>query len=230
MRKMKKAIVMLAAVLAVTAFGGCGRQFDASAYIKSLLDNSYKNDSTEFVKQDVGTAERASDLYEQGIDTELDSLISTFTTEIPDGLKEEFRGVLKDVFRSVRYTVGEAVEKEDSYEVEVKYQKMDVFAPAMENYYAALEKKVEEIAEQMQEGGEQPTEEELNEQRCAMLKDAIKDALQDVSYEDEASVKIHVNLVNDVWTPDEDDVYKLETLLLDYDAVAQGAEEEAGTE
>ncbi len=223
MRKMKRTILLLAAMLAAVSLGGCGRKFDASAYMKSVMDNSYKNDSTEFVAQKVGTAEQAQELYEQGIDTELNSLISKFDAPIPDDLKEEFREVLKDVFKSVKYTVGEAVKKDDSYEVEVRYQKMDIFGPALEIFYAASEKRMSEIAEEVNKGGEQPSDEELGQQRCEMLKDAIQEALADVTYEDEESMVVHINLVDDVWTPDQDDVYELEMSLLDIDVATEKA-------
>ena len=53
MKRLKTVAVMLMAVLALGLFGGCGISFDASAYIKALLDNSYKNDSAEFVAQKI---------------------------------------------------------------------------------------------------------------------------------------------------------------------------------
>ena len=54
MKKMRKIVILLAAVMAAVLLGGCGN-FDASGYIKALLDNSYKNDSTAFVEEKVGT-------------------------------------------------------------------------------------------------------------------------------------------------------------------------------
>ena len=40
----KKIAVLLILVLSTGLIGGCGQQFDAAAYVKALLDNSYKND------------------------------------------------------------------------------------------------------------------------------------------------------------------------------------------
>ena len=48
---MKKCVAVLA--MAVVTLTGCA-SFDASAYLKAILDNSYKNDSTAFVEQKVG--------------------------------------------------------------------------------------------------------------------------------------------------------------------------------
>lgn len=217
---MRKAVVLLVAVMLAAVLGGCGNSFDASGYVKALLDNSYKNDSTAFVEQKVGTEEQASELYEQGIDTELNSITSQ--VQLSDELSAEFREVLKDVFKNVKYTVGEATKGENgSYDVEVKYQKMDVFAPAMESFNAASEAYIAEMTEKAQNGEETPSESEMTEAVFTMLKDAIKESMGNVSYEDEASTTIHIELVDKVYTPNEDDIYNLEELLFDTDAVAE---------
>lgn len=218
MKKMRKIVVLLAVMMAATVIGGCGKSFDAGAYIKALLDNSYKNDSTAFVEQKVGTKEQAEELYNQGIDTELSSI--TASAQLSDSLKEEFRNVLEDVFKSVKYTVGEAVKDGDSYTVEVKYQKMKIFAPAMESYAESYGAYYDELTEKAENGEEVPSDEELNEQNYTFLKDAIKDALANATYDDEASTTVHVNLVNNVWTPDETDIGNLEKLLFDIDDIA----------
>lgn len=219
MKRMKKVIVVMVAVMAAAVLGGCGASFDASGYVKALLDNSYKGDSTAFLEEKVGTKEQAEELYEQGIDTEMKSITSQ--VQLSDELNEEFRGVLKDVFKNVKYTVGEATKGEDgSYEVEVKYQKMNVFAPAMESFNAASQAYVEEMTEKALNGEETPSEEEMTEAVYTMLKDAIKESMENVSYADEESTTIHIELVDKVYTPNEDDIYNLELLLFDTDAVS----------
>ena len=88
MRKMKKVMVLLAAVLVAAMLGGCGGSFDASQYVKALLDNSYKGDSEAFVKEKVGTKEEAEKLYIEGIDTEMASI--TDQTQVSEELEAEF--------------------------------------------------------------------------------------------------------------------------------------------
>jgi len=59
MKRMRKVALLLVAALAAAVLGGCGGSFDASAYVKALMDNSYKGDSSAFVEQKVGTKEQA---------------------------------------------------------------------------------------------------------------------------------------------------------------------------
>ncbi len=49
MKRMRKVALLLVAALAAAVLGGCGGSFDASAYVKALMDNSYKGDSSAFV-------------------------------------------------------------------------------------------------------------------------------------------------------------------------------------
>lgn len=216
MRKMRKAVILLAVAMMTALLAGCGT-FDASSYVKALLDNSYKNDSTVFVEQKVGTREQAEELYRLGIETELNSITSGM--DISDELNKEFESVLKDIFQSVKYTVGEAAKQEDgSYEVEVAYQKMIVFAPAMESFYAASQEYVNEVAEKAANGEETPSE-EANGAVYTMLKDALRESLENATYEEEETTTIRIELVDKVYTPNEDDIYDLEMRLFDIDAV-----------
>lgn len=217
MRKARKAAVWLAAVMAAVLLGGCGRQFDASGYVKALLDNSYKGDSAEFVAQKVGTKEQAEELYQQGIDTEMKSLTSQ--AKVSDELQGEFRDVLENIFKNVKYTVGEAAKKDNSYEVEVKYQKMKIFEPAVENFNTTSQEYINGATEKAENGEESPSEEEISEQIFTLLKDALKDAMGNASYGDEESTVIHVELKDNTWMPNETDVQNLEKLLFDMEVL-----------
>ena len=42
--------------------------YAASEYLKALLDNSYKNDSSQLVSMKIKTAEEAAEIYEEGLD------------------------------------------------------------------------------------------------------------------------------------------------------------------
>lgn len=217
MKRMRKVALLLVAALAAAVLGGCGGSFDASAYVKALMDNSYKGDSSAFLEEEVGTKEQAEKLYEEGIDTEMSGI--TTGVQLSEELQGEFRDVLKDVFKNVKYTVGDATKKDDSYEVEVKYQKMNIFAPAMETFQADSEAYVAEMTQKAANGEDTPSEDEINEQVYTMLKDAIKGAMGSVTYGDEETTTVRIELKDKVWTPNEDDLYNLELLLFDSDAV-----------
>lgn len=189
--------------------------FDASAYVKALLDNSYKGDSSAFVEQKIGTKEQAEQLYEDGIDTEVSSAISE--TSVSEELKSEFRDVFKDLFKNVKYTVCGAVREGDTYEVGVKYQKMNVFASAEEKYNVGWVAYEDETTRKYLAGEEY--EELTSEKLYSILKDAIKDSMDGRTYSGVARTIIHIELSGGVWVPNEDDISNLEGLLFDIEAV-----------
>lgn len=215
MKNMKKVLLPLF-LTATLLTGGCGKQFDAGNYVKALLDNSYKNDSAAFIEQEVGTKEQAEELYNEGIKNEVDALLSQAT--IPEDLTDEYTSLMKDIFKSVKYTIGESKKQDDgSYEVEVTYEKMNIFAPAVETYLAELNTYSEEIAAAAGDA-EVPSEEEINEKIFTILKDALKQSLDTVTYEPEATITMHVELDGNMYSVNDADLEKLEMALFDIDA------------
>ena len=220
MKRMKQIAVLLAAVLVAGLFAGCGKSFDASAYIKALLDNSYKNDSSGIVAQKIGTKEEAEALYEAGLDAELAELVSD-EVDMSEELQAEYRAVFADMFKKADYTVGEAEKQDDnSYEVKVTYKQMKVFEPAFTSYMDRLSNLMEEWMSLSEE--EAPSEEEMYETIFTLLKDCMKEALEAPDYAEEAATTIRVELNSDnEYAPNEDDLYGLESLLFDIDAISE---------
>ncbi len=94
---MKKLSTILACLLMVSLLGGCGSKFDASGYVKALLDNSYKNDSTQFVSMKIGTADEAAKLYEEGLDSEVSAMVSSMGYSVTDEQEQAIREVFAKI-------------------------------------------------------------------------------------------------------------------------------------
>lgn len=156
---MKKKLILAVGILIVGLLGGCGKKFDAVAYTKAILDNSYKNDPTDFLFMELGTAEEAADLYEQGLDTEVDAMLAA-AGNVSDAQAQEFRQVFADILAGAKYTVDEAEKQDDgSFVVTVTYEQMQVFTPAMEQYMDDINDWVAEI----QATGNIPSDDEMME-------------------------------------------------------------------
>lgn len=210
---MKKLSIIAACLALIGLLGGCGSKFDASGYVKALLDNSYKNDSAQFVSMKIGTADEAAKLYEDGLDSEVNAMVSSMGYSVSDEQKQAIREVFAKILAGAKYTVGEAEKQDDgSYVVTVTYEQMEIFEPAIEDY---MDKIVE-----MQAG---LTGEETNDELVAMAIDAFKDVLDDslanVSYAAPETTTITVELVDKVYSPNQSDLYNLEASLFDIDAV-----------
>ena len=132
---MKRVGLILACICMIGSLNGCAK-FDASAYVKAILDNSYLNDSTEFVEQKIGTAEEAAELYKQGIDAEMDAMLASVT--LSDEVQEAYREFYENMFQKVKYTVGEATKIDKNTETgnqieDIKQNSRQIFIPDFMN-------------------------------------------------------------------------------------------------
>ncbi len=214
-KTMKKVSMFLVAICLLGTLAGCSK-FDASAYVKAILDNSYKNDSTAFVEQGIGTAEEAAALYKEGIDAEMNAMS---TVSLSEELQAEYRKFYEDMFANVKYTVGEATEVDDStIEVPITYERMNLFGTAMTTYEA----KAGELIVQWSEAaltGTAPSEAEMTDLLFAALFESMQEGFANATYSEPATTTIKVELVDNIWTPNQEDLYNLELLLFDFDAL-----------
>ena len=213
---MKKLSIVLACLLTVGMLGGCGTKFDAAAYTKALLDNSYKNDSTDFVSMKIGTAEEAAKLYEEGLDAEVDAMLASAGGTISEAQAQEFRQVFADLLAKAKYTVGEAEKQDDgSFVVTITYEQLQVFGPAMEQYMNTIN----DWAEEIQATGNVPSDDEMMEIIVGSLKDAFVDALGSATYAAPATTTIRIELNNNEYSPNEKDITNLEMVLFDIESM-----------
>lgn len=216
---LKKMSGVLAGVLFVSTLAACS-SFDATAYLKAILDNSYKNDQTGIVELNYGTAEEAAEIYEAGIESVKFSLLGT--DETSEEFDAEYTQICKDIYASVKYTVGEAVLVDDeTYEVTVTYEKMNVFENAFTSYQTVIAERIAEWTTASLAGEEIPTEEEQETELIEAFNVCLKEALANATYDAPATMTVRLHLVDNLWSPNTDDIGALELALFDYDAIIE---------
>lgn len=212
MKKVKKVALLLVCVLVVGVLGGCGNKFDARAYLQAMLDLSYKNDTAEFMDLKLGTAEEAANVYESGIDTAMTKFLEGVT--VSDELEAEFRQLVQDMYGNAKYTVDSAEKQDDEWVVTITYEKMMIFEAMLANYETAVTNLYTEWSGVTDEA-QLPTEEEMTDALLVALKDSMKDAIANAEYAEPATTIVNIELIDDVWTPNSQDIENLEMLLFD---------------
>lgn len=207
MKAMKKCVAVLA--MAVVTLTGCA-SFDASAYLKAILDNSYKNDSTAFVEQKVGTKEEAAELYQQGIDANMNQLTG-YTMD--DATKAEMEKLFGDIYAAADYTVGEAEKDGKNFNVTVTYRPMTLMTDATDAYMAAIEEKTTEITQRAM-SGEEVSDEEIEKMAIDLYLSTFKDQLANIQYGEETSMVIKIELTDNVYAPNQTDLANFEAAVL----------------
>lgn len=210
MKKITKILFLLIGVLLIGTVSGCTSDKSVKTYLQALLDASYKNDSGAFVEMKLGTAEEAQALYEQGIDTGLDVFCSRLG--VYDEYKEDFRQIYMDMLGKVHYTVEDAEKQSDgSYIVTVTYEKMNIFKPAL----ALHQENVAAMTDEWANASEPPTEEEMVAAVYTEFKNSMETVLAEVQYDAATSLTVRIELVDNVYTPNTDDIAELEKVLFD---------------
>lgn len=214
MKRIKTIALVILCVLTVGTLSGCTSDEDVRTYLQALLDASYKNDSTVFVDMGLGSEKEAQALYDKGVDTGTDAFCSQLS--IPEELQGDFRRIYMDMLGKVHYTVGEAEKQSDgSYIVTVSYEKMIVFQPTLEAHAA---KTAQMYQEWVDDPGLTPTDEdEMMRQIIIALKESMEEALAEPEYAGEQTTTVRIELEDGVYTPNTEDVQKLEMALFDTD-------------
>ncbi|MDE7417571.1 MAG: hypothetical protein K2N44_14930 [Lachnospiraceae bacterium] len=209
-KKLAKILFLLIGVLVMGTVSGCTSDKSVKTYLQALLDTSYKNDSNAFVEIKLGTAEEAQVLYDQGIDIG----VGVFCTRlgVSEEYQEEFRQIYIDMLGKVRYTVENAEKQSDgSYSVTVTYEKMNIFKPAL----AMHQENVAALMEEWANASEPPAEEEMVAAVYREFKNSMETVLAEVQYDEAASLTVRIELIDNVYTPNANDIEELEKALFD---------------
>jgi hypothetical protein len=192
--------------------GGCTSNKDISKYLEALLDTSYKNDVSGFVDIKLGTEDEARALYNQGIDEGVAAFCDSLS--VPEGLDDEFRSLYMDMLKMVKYEVGSAVKQSDgSYNVTVTYEKMNLFKAAVDIY----EDGVASIVNDWANSEENIDEEEKQRQVILEFKNSMETAMSQVTYDEPKDMTVRIELVDNKYTPNMNDVKELEKALMDWE-------------
>lgn len=212
---MKKIISILLCIVITASLTGCTSDNEVQRYLQALLDASYKNDPTMFVDMKLGSEKEAQALYSQGVDTGIETFCTTLS--VPEELKGDFRQIYMDMLSKVHYTVGDAEKQSDgSYIVTVTYEKMIVFQPMLDTHAI-------KTAQLYKTWGENPAsaptdENEMMKLIIVALKESMEEVLANVTYEQEQTTTVRIELVDRVYTPNTSDIQNLEMILFDTDS------------
>jgi hypothetical protein len=119
-----------------------------------------------------------------------------------------------EMLKLVKYEVGDAVKQSDgSYTVTVTYEKMNIFAPAVEIY----EENVAQLVDDWANSDEEIEEEEKQRQVILEFKNSMETAMSQVTYDEPEEMTVRIELIDNVYSPNMDDVGELEKALMDWE-------------
>lgn len=194
--KKKKQYWIVALVVALIAAIGAGyyvymNRFNASEYVKAVLDVSYKNKTEEYIALTDTPKKEAEQIFEKNLDVTMEEFDSL---NLPDELSAKYRELFGNIAGKVSYTVGQAQkDKEGNYTVEVMVKPITLF----EDTYATFQQKAKEYAEQVSNdvmaGAEMPSDEQMQNDVYQIYYDVLMEEWnQGLQYGEAVNVTLHV--------------------------------------
>lgn len=192
----KKAWALVAVLLTVVLSAiGCGRDMDASKYLRAVLDERLQGEFTE-AADIMGVSEyELKEDYEKSIEQFVYAYLTAGYEELNDYSLYEYEKIVKEVFSVMKYDVQKA-EKTDSgkFEVAVVIQPVDLFL----NYTKELQTAAKEIEESAKNGGYEGSDEEIQEMMqydyLSRAIDLFQDAYLNMQYSDPETVLVKVSV------------------------------------
>ena len=162
---MKKIVCYL--LFSIILLTGCGKKdLKAAEYVRADLELIFQGEAQEAKEFLDASSSDLKKVYENGIQSFVENYLIIDTDE-ESGNISAYSYYVEEIFRTMKYQVGEAVEKDkDTYEVTVSYQPADVFVRFAEK----LQEESVKIQQKQEEGQYTGTEEE---QKQAMLEEYV---------------------------------------------------------
>lgn len=162
---MKKIVCYL--LFAIILLTGCGKKdLKAAEYVRADLELIFQGETQEAKEFLDASSSDLKKVYENGIQSFVENYLIIDTDE-ESGNISAYSYYVEEIFRTMKYQVGEAVEKDkDTYEVTVSYQPADVFVRFTEK----LQEESAKLQQRQEEGQYTGTEEE---QKQAMLEEYV---------------------------------------------------------
>ena len=229
MTKKKKTILITAISAAVLVICGCigiyryiGR-FDASDYVRAVLDASYRNETDLYVEITGSPEEEAARIFDENLDLTMEGFRRS---DMPEEMLPRYRALFGEIAKKVSYTAGEPNRQEDgTYIVPVTVKSITLFTDTYETFQSRAQEYAEEVTDRVTAGAQMPTEEEMQKQVYEIYYEVLKERV-DSGMLYGAARDIGVRVTKEGarnFSINEEDMEKLDSLLIES---VDGGEEE----
>ena len=225
MKHLWKRAAALALCLAVMlSFSSCGSLskllrsgFDATGYVRAIMDCTYKGEFEEYRKFTKATEEEAQSSYDSGVSAEAQVFMDMcgFDTDlVSEQMVERVEAFYRNVYQKSSYQVNEAVKADNGFYVEVVINPIDIFQLAWEDMTAFAS----DFSQRMEDGEfEEYTEAEYEEAYDLGLIEICEGYVSKIGYLDPASVVVTVFAdENGVYKISDEDFLRLDEKIIDY--------------
>ena len=210
MKGMRQGILTLVLLLLLAAMlAGCGGGMtaeDAKEYVQAVLDASYKGEFDSYMELTDSTEEEARSMYEGNVDATM-ATVGFEEMGISEDMQADYRQLFLDLAKQAKYTLGEATEIENGYEIEVTIEPF-IGMNDLENELTNI------LMQDLAAAAEIPTEEELNQMTMQTLYDLLSEKVASPEYGEAQTMTVRVTVDSDnVYSIPEEDTTALDSAM-----------------
>lgn len=217
-RRRNLIIPAVAVILAAAAAAGIClylNRFDPEAYVQAVLDVSYKKQTEEYEEITGVPEDEAEAVFEENLDAAMAEFESS---PMPEELRPQYRELFGEIAMQVSYTVGETQKEEGgSYAVQVMVKPLTLFADTYDAFQQRAEEYAGQVTDSVMQGGEMPSDEEMQSQVYQIYYDVLSEALDaGLLYGEAQETVLHVRKNEDgEYEIDAEDMKTLDGLLIE---------------
>lgn len=217
-RRRNLIIPAVAVILAAAAAAGIClylNRFDPEAYVQAVLDVSYKKQTEEYEEITGVPEDEAEAVFEENLDAAMAEFESS---PMPEELRPQYRELFGEIAMQVSYTVGETQKEEGgSYAVQVMVKPLTLFADTYDAFQQRAEEYADQVTDSVMQGGEMPSDEEMQSQVYQIYYDVLSEALDaGLLYGEAQETVLHVRKNEDgEYEIDAEDMKTLDGLLIE---------------
>lgn len=176
----------LSVIMAMGVLTGCGKEFDASGYVKACLDANVHGEFAEYAKI-TGTEEsELQSRHDEIIDQEMAALDSL---PMDEQKKNDFRELFMKLYDSCKYEVGEAVKNEDgTYTVPVTVYQLKAFKTLIQDGQTYIQ----EYYQTQAEAGNELSQDDLYAAMTDYIYDGLNANVSNPEYGDANTIDVTV--------------------------------------
>ena len=218
--KRRRNLIIPAAAVILAAAAAAGiclylNRFDPEAYVQAVLDVSYKKQTEEYEEITGVPEDEAEAVFEENLDAAMAEFESS---PMPEELRPQYRELFGEIAMQVSYTVGETQKEEGgSYAVQVMVKPLTLFADTYDAFQQRAEEYAGQVTDSVMQGGEMPSDEEMQSQVYQIYSDVLSEALDaGLLYGEAQETVLHVRKNEDgEYEIDAEDMKTLDGLLIE---------------
>lgn len=215
LRCKKRVIAMVTAFCMMVFMAGCQKPFDASGYVKAVLDTMTKGEIQKYIELTGAKEEKANELYEDVLKEEMKPFE---TLGFSEELQTKYKEYMVNLLKKTKYEVKESEQQEDkSYKVDVEITPVKMFGGIESETKQKLQSYVQQVQDNIMKNQPAPSSEEMTRQIGQILYDSLNSALAALQYASKETITVHVqeSKEKNIYEVKEKDMEKLIPALID---------------